>query len=108
MKMKGTTCQKLEERIDFRKIKPGKKLKRNGGIEVITRVNYETELKKVYTAKRNGEAIIIELGYYIDPNTKKLKEFFAGIHHERDTDHLPYKASKDYSGLNEILREAGL
>lgn len=106
MKMKETKCQKLEERIDFRKIKLGKKLKRNGGIEVITGVNYETELKKIYTVKRNGEAIIIELGYYIDPNTKKLKEFFAGVHHKEDT--YPYRKSEPYSGLNKFLRAAEL
>ena len=110
MKMKGTKCQKLEERIDFRKIKPGKKLKRNGGIEVITELNYTEPgiISRINTLKRNGE-VIIELGYLIDSNGK-LRESFAGRHYKKDTerDTLIHKASEHYSELNGILERGGL
>lgn len=79
----------------------------NGNIEVITEVNYTEPgvISRINTLRRNEEGII-ELGYDIDTNTKKLKEFFAGRHHKENVP--PYIRSEQYSGLNEILRKAGL
>lgn len=98
----------LKERIDFGKIelKVGDIWEINENMEVITGFNYtEPEvISRINTLRRNKK-VIIELGYSIDSNGK-LKEFFAGIHHGEKVP--PYIVSEQYSGLNNLLRKAGL
>lgn len=108
MKTIETRVIRVEEGMDFRKIKLRKKDSLDygkGTAETVSETTYKRKrLVRFRSVRKEGDGGIVESSYYVDTNTGEIGQRGSGIYYWMNVP-SPFRRSSKYPKLNKFLKK---